>query len=391
MASLREQNSFLRSMLSAKGVAHELPPLLPISSIRQSSGSNGGGGGSAVTAVNAVVGVIGTALALVSFVALSSTDYEGGRGSATNSTFGNMASSRGKSGSGRRMILSVDGYDLTSAHGHVEKEFNAGVRYVLGSEILALVVLTLLLFFVARKIYNLARRDANGRGRRMSVMSKAFPRKSRRSGSLVASREENDSLKQEMASLREQNSFLRGMFCAKGVAHELLPLLPISSIRQSNGSNGGGRGSATTVVNAVVGVMGTALALVRCVALSSTDYEGGGGSVTNPIFGNMASSCGKSGSGRKMILSVDDYDLTSAHGHAAKEFNAGACYVLGSEILALVVPTLLLFFVAREIYNLARRDANGRGRRMSVMSRAFPRKSRRSGSWLTGFGVCKAQ
>ncbi|CAN0029552.1 unnamed protein product, partial [Ascophyllum nodosum] len=71
------------------------------------------------------------------------------------------------------------------------------------------------------------------------------------SNSLVVSREENDSRKQEMASLREQNSFLRGMLSAKGVAHELPPLLPISSIRQSSGSNGGGGGSAVTAVNAV--------------------------------------------------------------------------------------------------------------------------------------------
>ncbi|CAN0437212.1 unnamed protein product [Ascophyllum nodosum] len=139
--------------------------------------------------------------------------------------------------------------------------------------------------------------------------------------------------------------------------------------------------------------MGTALALVSCVALSLTDYEGGGDSVTNPT-----SSRGKSGSGRRNILSVYDYDLTSAHGHAAKEFNAEVRYVLGSEVvqfwgavLALVVLIVLLFFVAREVYNLVRRDVDGRGRRMSVMSRAFPRKSRRSGSWLTGFGVCNAQ
>ena len=218
------------------------------------------------------------------------------------------------------------------------------------------------------------------------------------SSSLVASREENDSLKQIIASLREQNSFLRGMLSAKGIAHEVPPPLPISSIRQSNGSNGGGGGSAVTAVNAVVGVMGTALAFVSCVALSSMDYEGGGDSVTNPTFGKMASSRGKSRSGRRTILSAKDYDLTSAHGHAAKEFNAGVRYVLGSEVvqfwgavLALVVLIVLLFFVAREVYNLVRRDADGRGRRMSIMSRAFPRKSRRSGSWLTGFGVCKAQ
>ena len=228
---------------------------------------------------------------------------------------------------------------------------------------------------------------------RKETLSELENRAAMLSSSLVASREENDSLKQTMASLREQNSFLRGMLSAKGIAHEVPPLLPISSIRQSSGSNGGGGGSAITAVNAVVGVIGTALALVSCVALSSTDYEGGGDSVTNPTFGR-----GKSGSGRRKILSADDYDLTSTHGHAAKEFNAGVRYVLGSEVvqfwaavLVLVVLIVLLFFVAREVYNLVRRDTDGRGRRMSVMSRAFPRKSRRSGSWLTGFGVCNAQ
>lgn len=174
------------------------------------------------------------------------------------------------------------------------------------------------------------------------------------SSSLATSRDETATLQQEVASLREQNSFLRGMLSVQGngngSAVDLPPAVsgPASHHgRPHPGGGGGGRGAsaARAGASAVLGAVGTGLAVISCVALSAAgfgegrgaNYGGGGGGGSNPSYGGMGGvhtagvdghtaayaargaaigyggGGGSSMGGRRMLLSVDESaDLSSS-------------------------------------------------------------------------------
>lgn len=223
---------------------------------------------------------------------------------------------------------------------------------------------------------------------RKEVLNELENRAETLSKSLASSREENDTLKQEIASLREQNSFLRGMLSATGIAKELPAVLPTSTNQQRQ-QHGGGGGRAATGANAVVGAIGTALAVVSCVALSATGYDMENGS-------HDGSSVAQTAAGRRTLMSNDDFGAISGSDFSVSWFGAGARYLTQREVmqltgivLVLAIVFSLLFFLAREAYDMTVRRVNGR--HPSVMRKAFATKSRRSGPWWIDFGVCKIQ
>ncbi|CAM9981319.1 unnamed protein product, partial [Ectocarpus sp. 8 AP-2014] len=123
-------------------------------------------------------------------------------------------------------------------------------------------------------------REAANRSRvkRKEVLSELENRADTLSKSLAASRDETASLKQEIASLREQNSFLRGMLSAHGSAIDLPPIVPSGasshSLRPHRNGRGRGAAAAAAGASAIIGAVGTGLAVISCVALSAAGFGG---------------------------------------------------------------------------------------------------------------------
>lgn len=259
------------------------------------------------------------------------------------------------------------------------------------------------------------------------------------SSSLATSRDETAALKEEVASLREQNSFLRGMLSVQGGnnngnggAVDLPPAVSGTATHQGRshqGGGGGGRGASAAAAgaSAILGAVGTGLAVISCVALSAagfgengggnSGFGGGGGS--HPGYGGMggvhnggvhsngghsaymarggAVGYGSGGNsnnmgGRRMLLSVDesgDLPFPEATGGETSGLSlglgggggwlAGGYNFLSNYIfLALVVAAGLavVFVVARWTYRKAAAQAStlGRGRGRAL------RRDRRKGN-----------
>ncbi|CAN0199963.1 unnamed protein product, partial [Ectocarpus sp. 12 AP-2014] len=121
-------------------------------------------------------------------------------------------------------------------------------------------------------------REAANRSRvkRKEVLSELENRADTLSKSLAVSRDQTASLKQEIASLREQNSFLRGMLSAHGSAIDLPPIVPSGaasdSLRPHRNGRGRGASAAAAGASAIIGAVGTGLAVISCVALSAAGF-----------------------------------------------------------------------------------------------------------------------
>lgn len=229
---------------------------------------------------------------------------------------------------------------------------------------------------------------------RKEVLSELENRAGTLSKSLAESRDETASLKQEIASLREQNSFLRGMLSVQGIGPVDLPaVVPSSGTGQRlHQSPPRGASSAAAGASAIVGAVGTGLAVISCVALSAAGfgggktgfgngsrvgygYSGGGGGGRG---GGPADGSSRGAGGRRMLLSVGDREgeifshpdggdttfLTFSNG------GMGGYLVVG---LAVALAFATVFVVARWAYQkeFARRRhvAVRRGRRGTVASR----------------------
>ncbi|CAN0193585.1 unnamed protein product [Scytosiphon promiscuus] len=258
-------------------------------------------------------------------------------------------------------------------------------------------------------------REAANRSRvkRKEVLSELENRADNLSKSLAESRDEAASLQQEIASLREQNSFLRGMLSAQGTGTADLPsVIPSSTspggagqrFQQSHRSAPGGASAAVAGASAIVGAVGTGLAVISCVALSAAGfggggragfrggagggagygYNGGGGvgsahssSSSGGGWGGGEAHSSRGGGGRRMLLSVGDFetDLFSQPGGGTtflpfSNGGLGGYFVVGLTV-ALAFATVCI--VARWAYHkeFARRRhiAVRRGRRGAVASR----------------------
>ncbi|CAM9286248.1 unnamed protein product [Hapterophycus canaliculatus] len=254
-------------------------------------------------------------------------------------------------------------------------------------------------------------REAANRSRvkRKEVLSELENRADALSKSLAESRDEAASLKQEIASLREQNSFLRGMLSAQSSGPVDLPSVVPSlaspgtgqSFQQSRRSGPRGGSAAAAGASAIVGAVGTGLAVISCVALSAAGFGGGsfgGGDGGGVGYGYSGGSGGgsthRSGGGegwgggsayggsrvtggRRMLLSVGESEgdfFEHTNGETSFLFfgngSAGGCLVVGL-LVAVTFATVVL--VARWAYHkeFARRRhvAVRRGRRGAVASR----------------------
>lgn len=147
-----------------------------------------------------------------------------------------------------------------------------------------------------------------------------------------------------------------------------------------------------TGANAVVGAIGTAIAVVSCVALSATGYDMENGSHDDSGVAQTA--------GRRTLMSNDDFEPIPGGDFSVSWFGAGVRYLTQREVIQLIgivvvlaIVFSLLFFLAREAYDMTVRRVNGGGRRTSVMKKAFATKSRRSGPWwwMINFGGSKIQ
>lgn len=133
--------------------------------------------------------------------------------------------------------------------------------------------------------------------------------------SLATSRDETIALQQEVASLREQNSFLRGMLSVQGncngngigdgngSAVDLPPPVSGSTThhgRSHQGGGGGGGGergasAAAAGASAILGAVGTGLAVISCVALSAAGFGENGGGTRNGVYGGSRPGYGGGG------------------------------------------------------------------------------------------------
>lgn len=180
--------------------------------------------------------------------------------------------------------------------------------------------------------------------------------------SLEESRQENDALKADVVSLREENSFLRGMLSGTGRANEL----PANSMPRSVGVSrsggvatpGGGTrsGGGAPGVSAVAGVVGTALAVISCVAISaagSTDEGSAGSAALSSVHGV------RMGGGRALLwMPVDDIAVDAEPHHGLRL----------SEVVGSAMPWsgLAVILISLAVYLLV--DVAWRGRRSSRQS-----------------------
>lgn len=197
------------------------------------------------------------------------------------------------------------------------------------------------------------------------VLSELQNRADTLSSSLTSSREEIETLHQEIASLREQNSFLRGMISAAGNAKDLPAVVPTSVVRRrGNGHSDCGSGSGPAgSANAVVGAIGTALALVSCVAISAAGFgDGSGGDGRNGV--NVRNGGAQGRSGRRMLFSipdVEDEELPAAGlvDGIRSAFNP-ELWQRAAFGLLVALCGLLLAFVASEVYRAFAKRAHTR-------------------------------
>lgn len=220
------------------------------------------------------------------------------------------------------------------------------------------------------------------------------------SKSLAESRDETASLKHEIASLREQNSFLRGMLSAQVSGPVDLPsVVPSSTSPETTGrrfqqsSPARGASAAAAGASAIVGAVGTGLAVISCVALSAAGFGGaktgfgagdssggagfgGGGGAHNGGWDGAESAHGsRAGGGRRMLLTVggSEAEFFSHPGGDETSFlngGVGGYLVVG---LAATLVFAVVVIVARWAYDkeFARRRciAVRRGRRGAVSAR----------------------
>lgn len=249
---------------------------------------------------------------------------------------------------------------------------------------------------------------------RKEVLSELQNRVDTLSSSLATSRDETAALKQEVASLREQNSFLRGMLSVQGngnggAADLPLPVSgPTGNLGRSH-QGGGGRGASAAAAgaSAILGAVGTGLAVISCVALSAAGFGenggGGGGGGSHPGYGGgphpgyggvggvhnggvpgrshtayaargggigYGSGSNNNMGGRRMLFSVEESgDLSlpaggeEAGGGLSLGFGGGGGLLGGHSYhlllgLVLVVGLVLVYAVARWTYRKATAQSN---------------------------------
>lgn len=221
-----------------------------------------------------------------------------------------------------------------------------------------------------------------------------------------------DSGKKENASLREQNSFLRGVISEKEkVAIDMPPIVPTPTPRgdsraASDGAGAGG-GGGVTLSGLSASMACAASAAIGCVAFSSFNGDGvapyggrGVGLDAGAELGNM-----RGGGGGRTLLSVGDYDDPLPEERSAFAFGGAIQYLLehgGGRLLkaALALELLLLlvvvvFVVAPWVYKTAMRCAGerstrGRSRGLALGSRRVREESStgfyRGLRWLSSGG-----
>lgn len=194
------------------------------------------------------------------------------------------------------------------------------------------------------------------------------------STSLSESRDNNASSQREIASLREQNSFLRGMLAATGNAINLPPILP-TTVDNSNrklgysvggDSGGGGDSAAGTSASTILGAVGTGVA-VSCAALSAVCF--GGTSEVDTGSGGVTRHSSKPGGRRMLMSTIDDNGDDQGYNVAGVWF--GGWGAAGFEIarwagafLAFVIAAVVLVVVTAAVYE-AVVSRRGGGRRRS--------------------------
>ena len=200
------------------------------------------------------------------------------------------------------------------------------------------------------------------------------------SASLAESRAQCASVQKENASLREQNSFLRGVISEKEKVAIDMP--PIVSTPTTSGGSGaapggagggaGGGGGGVTLSGLSASVACAASAAIGCVAFSAARLGGGddtpqGGRGTGLGAG---AGLGRMGGGRT-LLSVNDYDDHLLEGRPTFAFGGALKDVLEHEgigllarvSLALALFVFLVFVVAPWAYETAMRHAGKRSTR----------------------------
>lgn len=202
-------------------------------------------------------------------------------------------------------------------------------------------------------------------------------------------REENSSLKSEIASLREQNSFLRGMLSAAGLSNGLPPALSdpqpadavsaaanagASRLRRSPSIGGGGGGGTRAAggggvlagAGAIAGAVGASLAVVSCVAFSAAGYDdgddlgAGNGGTGRSNYEARSAAIGRVGraAGRRVLMSIDGSRLESVGagaGGVQEEVSSDwfASRGVGGGGFTEVLLLLLLMMVAYLVYDAA--------------------------------------
>lgn len=196
------------------------------------------------------------------------------------------------------------------------------------------------------------------------------------STSLAECRAQFASIQKENASLREQNSFLRGIISEKEkVAIDMPPVAPTPTTRGGSraaqgGAGGGGGGVTLSSLSSIVAC--AASAAIGCVAFSR--LEGSGGDVAPPHGGRgvrlgASAGVGSMGGGRT-LLSLGNYDDQLPQERSAFAFCGVIEYLLKQDglrllklALALEFFVLLVFVVAPWAYKTAMRYAGKRGTR----------------------------
>ena len=235
---------------------------------------------------------------------------------------------------------------------------------------------------------------------RKETMSNLESRVEALSRSLAESRAQYASVQKENASLREQNSFLRGVISEKEkVAIDMPPLVPTPSRTTRSGSraaaaSGGGSGGGVTLSGLTASVACAASAAIGCVAFSAIGSGGGGdndGHESGRSVG-IGSGPGRTGGGRT-LLSVKDYEefhpegrLGSGFGEAIKNLldHEGLRWLAGAGVVFAFL-VLLVFVVAPWAYETAtRRDGNKRGMRGRSRGGAFETTREESSGFYRG-------
>lgn len=215
------------------------------------------------------------------------------------------------------------------------------------------------------------------------------------SKSLAESRAQHASVVKENASLREQNSFLRGVISEKEkVAIDMPPIVPTPTPRgdsraASGGAGAAGGGGGVTLSGLSASMACAASAAIGCVAFSSFGGDGvapyGGRGVGLDAGAELGNMRGGGGGGGRTLLSVGDYDDHLPEERSAFAFGGAIQYLLehgGGRLLKVVLTLeflllllLVVFVVAPWAYKTAMRCAGERSTR--GRSRGLARGTRR--------------